>query len=158
MKEVDLYVDEHYLEITKTDPEEPPQIIFLFRDKQSQAGFPMVFDKPLAEILIEAIKRKVELPMNAFRLNQRLLSYGVIKLVKAAIFKIQDNSFWMNLYFLVNGEKKIECVNTVVALEAALRNQAPITIPENIFLKAIENPEAQRLLELFEEKKDQISS
>lgn len=157
MKEVELYLDDHYIKLVGEDPEKPPRVLLFFRDKESQSGFPIVFDESSADILIEAVQGETEFPMNAFLLNQRFLSYGVIELVKAVIF-IQDGRFWTNLHFLANGEEKIECVNTCVALEAALRNQVPIMIPEDVFIQAIENPAAQKLAELLLEKRDEVDS
>jgi|GEM_PF-7010159 len=43
VKEIELYLDDHYLEMQAEDPEQPPKVLSFFRDKASQSGFPMAF-------------------------------------------------------------------------------------------------------------------
>lgn len=156
MKEIELYLDMHYLETAEGELEQSPEVYFFFRDKVSQSGFPIVFKRPVAEILIEAAEGQREDPLSAFLLINKLISYGAIKLIKATICKFDEGRCWTNLHFLVNGEERVESVNTLTALEAATRSKVPIMIPEDVFLEAIESSLTKDAFALFQKKEDEI--
>lgn len=155
MKEIELYLDRRYLEISEKDSEGPPMVFFFFRDKESRSGFPIGFSKPVAVHLMEAFHGNIQIPMDALTLIQELLSYGAITLAKVVIFKVEEGFFFTNLHFMVSGEEKIESVNTAVALAAAIRCRAPIITPQDLFIQAIENDYAKEVAEQFMDMEDE---
>ncbi|MBU6500910.1 MAG: bifunctional nuclease family protein [Patescibacteria group bacterium] len=146
------------MKLSEKNSKIPPSIVFFLRDKETRSCFPVVFDETLAKILIDAVQGENQQPLNEFGLNQKLLSYGSIKVIKTVITEFKNDYFATNLHLMVNGEEKIESVFPVIALETVLRNDVPIVIPEDVFIEAIENPTGQWATQLFFEHLNELGS
>lgn len=104
--------------------------------------------------MLDAVLGKEDIPINAFNLLQKLILYASIKVKKAVIYDLSDNQFHTKLHFLINKKEVIEEVNTAVALDVAFRAKAPVVIPEEIFIQAVENPSAEQASDLLQEAED----
>lgn len=153
-KEIELYLDNRFLELTSDDLEIPNRVLLFLRDKSSGSGFPVVFITPVAQIIFDAMTGREETPINAFILLERLLLHTSAKLLKAEIYDIKNDQFHTKLYFLINKKEIVEEVNTAVAFSMAIRAKAPIVIPEEIFIQAVDTTDAEQASNILQEAED----
>lgn len=157
-KEIELYFDNRFLQLGSDDPNEPSLIMFFFRDKISGSGFPVVFSKPVAQMVLDATTKRKETPINAFVLVERLIFYTSIKLIKAVIYELKNDRFHTKLHFLINKKEIVEETNTAVAFSTALRLDVPIVIPEKLFIQLVESQDAEEASDLLQEVEDRVQN
>ena len=151
MIEIEVYLHNHFLKVIPNDPERQTKILLFLRDKQSGSAFPIAFQEEIAAMVLNATSTREDLSLDGFTLIQRIIEFsrGTVKLAKATIYEIKNDQFLARLHFLVDGEEKIERVDTSVALGAALRAGAPITVSEEVFIEAIQMPDAERITSII---------
>ena len=154
-KEIELYLDKRFLEIVQNNSEEQSSVLFFLRDKVSDSGFPLVFAKPFAQVILEAVTKVKRVPADTFTFIHQLILHASVTVIKMVIFDIKDDQFYTRLHFLVNKKEFVEEVNTTLALNVALYAKVPILISEELFIKIVDTENAEHASDLLQQAEDE---
>ena len=154
-KEVELYLDNRFLEIVPNNPEELSSVLFFLREKSSGSGFPIFFKKHFAQVILDSITKRKQVPADAYTFIHQLILHASIKVTKMIIFEIKDDQFHTRLYFLINKKEFVAEVNNVLALSVALYAKVPILISEKLFIEIADTEYAEDASNMLQQAEDE---